>query len=571
MTEKTIREATNLPTCKITLRTPHPRHKRRKRQYRPKNLTMKKLTYILLIALPLTLGAQVKLSRNSLISDETSTQIQKITQFYTYLAGSYIDTLDIAKLNEDAIKHVLGELDPHSAYYSAEEMKSFRESVQGNFSGIGVQISMVGDTLHVASIIPGGPAEKAGLVPDDRIVSVNDTIVIGWKQSEIVSRLRGPKKTDVRIGIVRPGTDGQLSFTITRDDIPINTIDAAYKPDPKTGYIKVNRFAHTTMKEFEEAFNKLGNIDGLILDLRGNGGGLLNQSVDMAGFFLPKGHKIVSTEGRVVRPETYDAPHNGKFRKGKLVVLINEGSASASEIVAGALQDWDRAVIVGRRTFGKGLVQRQYPLVDGSAVNITISKYLTPTGRAIQRPFERGNKQAYLHDLEMLIGNDTISAPADSESYTTLRLGKKVYGGGGIYPDYKVEMDTTGFSEYNAKLVREGIYYEYASVYLDRHRKEVLEEYGNFDNFRKGFSVSQAMLDEMAAFGEERGIPFDREGMDTSRTLMEMHLKSIIANTIWSTNEGYQILNDTDPVFQKGLDVIRDWKTMADGIALDKI
>lgn len=536
---------------------------------------MKKIIILALAMLPMITAGQTSVPQKNMLNKDISIPLQKLTQFYTYLAGSYIDSLDMGQLAEDAIKQMLGELDPHSTYFSAEEMKGIRESMQGNFSGIGVQINMVDDTLHVENIIPGGPSEKVGLLPNDRIVMVNDTLVVGWKQSDIVARLRGKKDSSVNIGIIRPGEGEKLNFNIVRGDIPINTVDAAYNPDKKTGYIKVNRFAHTTMKELEEAFDKLGNIDGLILDLRGNGGGLLAESIDMAGFFLSKDHVIVSTDGRVVRPEQYKSEGNGKFRKGKLVVLVDEFSASASEIVSGALQDWDRAVIVGRRTYGKGLVQRQYPLADGSAVNITVSRYITPAGRTIQRPFKKGDKAGYMRDFEMRFKNDTAATlPPKIDSagfYTTLRLGKKVYGGGGITPDYTVEADTTDRSSYERQLAAKGIYREYIGSYLDRNRNAVMAEYGDFESFRNNFTITDDMLDELAALADKRGITPDADGFAKSRHRISEGLKSMIASTLWSTSEAYQILNENDPVYLKGLEVIRNWKQMADGIATDKI
>ncbi len=532
---------------------------------------MKKTLAILLALLPLMAAGQAGKSKSrALLTEEAIKQVQKMDMFQSYLFGSYIDDLDMERLTEDAIKGMLGKLDPHSTYYSAEEMKDFMESMQGNFSGIGIMISMVGDTLHVANVIPGGPSEKAGLLPNDRIVSVDGSSVVGWEQTAIVGRLRGRKGTAVDVGIIRPGEPERLKFKMVRDEIPINSVDAAYKPDRNTGYIKVSRFSQTTMKEMQEAFDKFGNIDGLIIDLRGNGGGLLTESVDMAGFFLPKDHLIVSTDGRKAGHEEYKSPGNGKFRKGKLVVLVDEFSASASEIVSGALQDWDRAVIVGRRTYGKGLVQRQYPFLDGSAVNITIAKYITPSGRAIQRPFEKGNKEGYTHDFEARFANDTTAAAPviDSAGYhTTLRLGKKVYGGGGITPDYTVEADTTGRSDYERQLWQKNIYNEYAGAYLDRNRGAILARYGDFKTFNDKFMVTDEMLAELAELAVKRGIVPDEAGLAVSRHKIFANLKSMIASTIWSTSEAYEVLNASDPVYLKGLGVIRDWKTMAEGIA----
>lgn len=534
---------------------------------------MKKIIVIFLAVIPIIASGQAR-PKDKQTGMETAIQLQKLTQFYTYLAGSYIDTLDMGKLTEDAIKKILSELDPHSSYLSTEEMQSFRESVQGNFSGIGVQISMVGDTMHIANIVPGGPSEKVGILPNDRIVSVNDTSVIGWKQNDIVKRLRGPKHTPVDVGIRRLGEPQAMTFRVVRDDIPLNTVDAAYKPDKKTGYIRVSRFSHTTMQEVKDAFDKFGKINGLILDLRGNGGGLFTQALMMASFFLSEDDEIVSTEGRTVARETYRVPRDGKFCNGKLVVLVDEFSASASEIVSGALQDWDRAVIVGRRTFGKGLVQRQYPLVDGSAVNITISRYITPSGRAIQRPFEKGNKEGYLHDFEMRFGNDTTAnAPTVDSSavYTTLRLGRKVYGGGGITPDYTVKIDTSEFSKYERQLASKGVYTEYVSTFLDHGRSKIMADYGDFETFEQEFEITQEMIDEFVKIGEKRGVPFNAAGLDISRPRITKHIKSLIASTIWSTSEGYRVLNANDPVFTKAMEIIRDWKKMGSEIAIDKI
>ena len=533
---------------------------------------IKKIFITLFFLLPGVLWGQLRITRPA--SDgETGRQLQKFTQFYTFLSNTYIDTLDMAKLTEDAIIKVLEDLDPHSTYISKKDMVGVRQSFDGNFSGIGVQISMVGDTLHVANTIPGGPSEKVGIVPNDRIIAVNDTSVVGMSQTDIVSKLRGPKGSAVHVKIVRPQEPNQLEFRIIRDDIPLNTVDAAYMPEDGIGYIRVNRFAQTTFRELQEAFDKFQNVEALILDLQANGGGLLGQAIDMAGFFLPKGSAVVSTEGRVYPAETYATTNAGRFLNGKVVVLVDEFSASASEIVAGALQDWDRAVIIGRRTFGKGLVQRQFPLIDGSAVNITVSRYLTPAGRAIQRPFEKGNKEAYYDSFAHRFDDNTpdSSEIEKSKPFKTLRLGKTVYEGNGITPDYTIPRDTVGYSEYYSELVRKGVLNEYVSIYLDKNRERLTKRYNTFDAFNRNFKVDEDMISEFVKLGESRGVTANDEGLQISREVMRTRLKALIAQSIWSTQEYFEIVNSEDPVFVKALEIIHNWDDMAAGIATESI
>lgn len=497
------------------------------------------------------------------------TQLEKFTYFFRYLNGSYIEPVDNAELVETAIKDILAELDPHSSYISPEDMIEVSESFEGSFSGIGVQINTLNDTLHVASVISGGPSEKVGLYPNDRIVEVDGTNIVGMSQTEAVKLLRGPKDSDVNIIVVRPGETQKLTFRIVRDDISLETIDAAYMIEPGVGYIRVNRFAQTTMREFRDAFASFDSPQALILDLRGNGGGLLGQSIDMANFFLPRGSLIVSTEGRMVPDENYRGNAQGAFLTGKVVVLIDEFSASASEIVSGALQDWDRAVIVGRRSFGKGLVQRQFPLPDGSAVNITVSKYLTPSGRAIQRPFEKGNQSDYYDEFvnRFNIGYRDSLNTADSLRFTTLRLGKSVYEGGGIYPDYYVEADTTGYSDYYVSLIRKGVIFELSNLTLDRSRNELLAEYPTVQAFRDRFTVGEAMLQELKDLGEKREVPFDEEGYANSRENITERLMFYLARNLYGETGAYVIVNSNDPIVGKAIEVINNWDTEAAGIA----
>lgn len=327
--------------------------------------------------------------------DAAAAQLQKLVQAYRYVDAAYVDSLDTAPLVEEAIRGMLTRLDPHSAYLSEEEMKGVDESFDGSFGGIGIEFNVLNDTVVIVNTIAGGPSAQVGLLPGDRIVWIDGQRAVGLSRAEVPKRLRGPSGTQVRLEVSRHAVKEPLAFTVTRGDIPLHTVDAAYKVDAETGYIKVNRFGRTTMQEFVEAFKGMKGVRSLILDLRGNGGGLLDQAVAMANFFLPRGSRIVSTEGRAVPPRAYTAPVDGAFLRGPVVVLIDENSASASEIVAGALQDWDRAVVVGRPSFGKGLVQRQFRLGDGSAIRVTVARYHTPSGRVIQRPYEKGHREEY--------------------------------------------------------------------------------------------------------------------------------------------------------------------------------
>lgn len=536
---------------------------------------MKKyILYLLLAVIPLAGHSQSILRRSqSAATNDANLQLEKFQYFYRYLNSSYIETVDNADLIETAIKDILAELDPHSSYISPEDMVEVTESFDGKFSGIGVQINTLNDSLHVANVVNGGPSETVGLYPNDRIVTVDGQNIVGLSQTEAVKLLRGPKGTAVNIEVVRPGEKEKLNFRIIRDDIPIESIDAAYMIRPGVGYIRVNRFAHTTISEFREAFTGLDSPQALILDLRGNSGGLLNQAIDLSNFFLPRGSLVVSTEGRMVASEQYKATSPGTFLRGKVVVLIDEFSASASEIVAGALQDWDRAVIVGRRSFGKGLVQRQFPLPDGSAMNITVSKYLTPTGRAIQRPFEKGHGSDYYDDFANRFSTgyaDTLNT-ADSLRFTTLRLGKSVYEGGGIYPDYYVPADTSAYSDYYAALIRKGVIFELSNRTLDRSRRQLLAQYPTVESFRDGYTAPETMLTELRELGGEREVEFVADDWAVSRDDIAERLKVYLARTLYGETGAYVISNTTDPVVEKALEIIVNWDTEASGIATDGI
>ena len=487
-------------------------------------------------------------------------QQQKLNQVYRYLDRLYVDEVDMAPLVEEAIRGMLEELDPHSAYIDAAEMKGVQESFNGEFSGIGVEFNILKDTVIVVNTIAGGPAERVGVLPNDRIVGIDTTNAVGFKQADVPKYLRGKTGSKVEIDVVRHGEAAPLHFVIVRDKIPLNTVDAAYRAADGIGYIKVNRFGRTTMTEFREAFEKLGHIDGLILDLRGNGGGLLEQAIEMAEFFLPRGALIVSTEGRAVPSATFAARRDGTYMRGNLVVLIDENSASASEIVAGAVQDWDRGVVAGRPSFGKGLVQRQMTLGDGSAVRVTVARYHTPSGRVIQRPYEKGKREEYYRDHLKRYGAAADSLDAAAPVYETLRTHRKVYGGGGIRPDVTVEADTTGISDYALDLVRRGVVNEFTITYLDANRKALTAAYPDFERYDRNFEVTDEILAGLTALGEQRGVKFDQAGFETSKQLMRDQLKAILAQRLFTTAEFYRVINRTEnPVYDRAVRILENW------------
>lgn len=487
-------------------------------------------------------------------------QQQKLNQVYRYLDKLYVDEADMAPLVEEAIRGMLEELDPHSAYIDASEMKGVQESFNGEFSGIGVEFNILKDTVIVVNTIAGGPAERVGVMPNDRIVRIDTTNAVGFKQTDVPKYLRGKTGSKVEIDVVRHGAPAPLHFVIVRDKIPLNTVDAAYRAADGIGYIKVNRFGRTTMTEFREAFKKLGRIDGLILDLRGNGGGLLEQAIEMTEFFLPQGALIVSTEGRAVPSSSFAARRDGDYTRGNLVVLIDENSASASEIVSGAVQDWDRGVVVGRPSFGKGLVQRQMTLDDGSAVRVTVARYHTPSGRVIQRPYEKGKREEYYRDHLKRYGASADSLDASAPVYETLRTHRKVYGGGGIRPDVVVEADTTGISNYALDLVRRGVFNEFTISYLDTNRKDLTAAYPDFERYDEQFEITDEILAGLTNLGAERGVKFDEAGFETSKQLMRDQLKAILAQRLFTTAEFYRVINSTEnPVYERAVGILSNW------------
>ena len=497
--------------------------------------------------------------------DYSKSPARKLQMAEFAIANLYVDSLDENQLVEEAIIGMLKSLDPHSTYSNAEEVKKINEPLVGNFEGIGVQFNIAEDTLFVIQPVSGGPSEKAGILAGDRIVMVNDTAIAGVKmsQEEIMRRLRGAKGTKVNLMIVRRGVKEQLPFTVTRDKIPVYSLDASYMVNEKIGYIKINRFGATTHEEFIEAFNNLQKqgMKDLILDLQGNGGGYLNIAIDIANEFLNKEELIVYTEGRRTPRNVFMAKGNGKFQKGGLVVLVDEYSASASEIVSGAVQDWDRGLVVGRRTFGKGLVQRPFDLPDGSMIRLTVARYYTPAGRCIQKPYE--NIEQYNDNLidrynrgEMMSA-DSIHFP-DSLKTQTLKLGRTVYGGGGIMPDYFVPVDTTLYTQYHRDLSNKGILLKVHYQLIDTHRKEWEETYPDYQTFNKEFDLSDEMMQQLIDEGKKAGVEYDEKQFHKSVPLMKLQLKALIARDLWDMNEYYQTINVMDESVKKAIELLEE-------------
>ncbi|OFY32928.1 MAG: peptidase S41 [Bacteroidetes bacterium GWF2_38_335] len=490
--------------------------------------------------------------------------IAKFTRIINLINTYYVDSTNEDKLVESAIVEMLQELDPHSIYISKKEVDEMNEPLEGNFEGIGVQFNILKDTIVVIAPISGGPSEKVGILAGDRIVKIENEIVAGVKftNEQVRNKLLGDKGTKVTVSIKRKGEKGLLDFTITRDKIPIYSLDAAYMVDNETGYIRLNRFAKTTMDEFNRALDslKLMGLRNLILDLQGNGGGYLQTSSDLAEVFLKKDQMIVYTEGEKSPRIEYKATKKGAMTDGRLVILVDQGSASASEIVSGAIQDWDRGVIIGRRTFGKGLVQRPFELPDGSMIRLTIARYYTPTGRSIQKPYEEGYDE-YAKDLINRYNNgelsnaDSIHFP-DSLKYETMVYKRYVYGGGGIMPDLFVPLDTTKYTDYFRDLIRNGAIRNYCLSYTDEHRKELKNKYPGFKDFNRDFIVTKQMLDDLIKEGEATKVKFNEDEYNKSKEDIATQIKALIARDIWDNSEFFEIINMSDDAFLKGVEVI---------------
>ncbi len=505
-------------------------------------------------------------SGNILKAQNFNQDLQKLQLAYKLISTFYVDSVNNEKLVEDAIVGMLKNLDPHSEYLSQEEVQKLNEPLDGGFEGVGIQFNILNDTLLIVAPISGGPSEKVGLLAGDRIIYIDDENVagVGLTNSGVKERLKGKKGTKVKLKILRKGSLKLLDFTIQRDKIPIYSVEASYMASKDVGYIKINQFSATTSNEFKTALKDLNKkgMENLILDLRGNPGGYLKAAIDVVNEFLDSDKLIVYTEGMTIPRREYHSSNEGLFKEGKIAVLINEGSASASEIVSGAIQDWDRGIILGRRSFGKGLVQRPLNLQDGSMIKLTIAKYYTPSGRCIQKPYDKG-VDAYRREIYM---RDVLHEEKDSilhkgPQYHTKSSQRLVYGGGGIEPDIFIAADTTGYSDYYRDLIALGVINRYVLSYMDLHREKLLNIYLTFNEFNKSFVVGDEMIDNLLKEGEKEEITSDIKGLDGSLELLKNQLKALIARNLWGVNEYFQTINPNSKEFKKALDILSSKKS----------
>ncbi len=494
---------------------------------------------------------------------KNNSPLRKLQLAEMAITNFYVDSVNEQKLSEDAIRGMLKGLDPHSTYTDAKETKAMNEPLQGDFEGIGVQFNIIEDTLVVIQPIVNGPSQKVGILSGDRIISVNDSTIAGTKISrvDIMKRLRGKKGTKVKLGIVRRGVNGILTFVVTRDKIPVHTLNAAYMIRPGVGYICLESFGMKTHKEFMDAVKELEKqgMKSLILDLQDNGGGYLQAAVQIANEFLKDNEMIVYTEGRNVRRQNYKAIGNGRLQKMRVYVLVNEFTASAAEIVTGAIQDNDRGTVVGRRTFGKGLVQRPFDFPDGSMMRLTIAHYYTPSGRCIQKPYKKGDLKDYEMDLEKRLKHGELTNPDSihfdtSQKFYTLRNHRVVYGGGGIMPDYFVPLDTTKYTKYHRLLAAKNIIMNAYLKYVDANRTTLKGLYKSFDTFNKNYVVPQSLLDTIIAEGKKEKVePKDKAELTATMPYIKVQLKALVARDLWDMNEYYRIWNEQSDIVNKAI------------------
>ena len=482
----------------------------------------------------------------------------------------YPDTISNGQITEFGIRYMLEQLDPHSTYISLEEIHDMNAPLKGSFSGVGIRFQILKDTIMVVQAIPGGPSEKVGLMAGDQIIRINEELVagIGMKNKGVRDRLLGDKGTKVNVSIKRRNQKKLLDFEITRDKIPIYSVDASYMVNSNTGYIKLNNFSSTTISEIRKATFELKDqgMENLVLDLQNNGGGYLRTAVDLSDEFLSGIKKIVSTNGRKFPERNYTTGRKGLLEEGKLIVLVNESSASASEIVSGAVQDWDRGLIVGRRTFGKGLVQKPIELPDGSQVRITTSKYYTPSGRCIQKPYEEGSMAYRKEKYSRYNSGESFNADSikfnSNESFQTLLKERTVYGGGGIIPDHFVPLDTTGTSPYFNKLIRKGIFNQFALSWVNKNRESLEKKYPNFDKFNSKFDTQKA-VDELIKYAEAEGLEFSENQYNKAKHVIHTRLKANIAQDLYNYKKFYQVINSLNNALEKSLELIKDEKAFS--------
>ena len=518
-----------------------------------------KKSLLLAFAVMLTLGA---------IAERIPSSISKLLNAEYAIKSCYVDSVDENKLVEDAIIGMLEKLDPHSQFTTAKETQELEEPLQGEFSGIGIQFNLKQDTLYVIQTIPNGPSERVGMLPGDRIIYVNDTTIAGVKikNTDIQKKLRGKKGTKVTVKVKRGTHPELITFVITRDKIPLHSVDAAYMLDEKTGYIKISSFGAKTYNEMIDKLHllKKQGMRQLVVDLSDNGGGYMDAAIQMVNEFLDDGQLIVYTEGLNQSRAEAKANGRGEFKDMKLVVIMSQYSASASEIFAGAIQDWDRGLVLGRRSFGKGLVQRPFKFEDGSMMRLTVARYHTPSGRCIQKPYVKGDKKGYDADLLTRYNAgeyyniDSIQFN-DSLKYTSLKNYRVVYGGGGIMPDVFVPVDTTEYSKYYRDMLAKGVIYQFALDYVDKNRKALKSSYPNVEKFDQFFSLSDDDLQAFIAAGEKEKVAFNEEQYATSKEVFKCYLKGLIARDLYTEDNAFNIIvNHRNRDLQEALRLIND-------------
>lgn len=533
----------------------------------PHRINLRSLRVLPLVAFAAAAAAWLAPARSD-AQEFRLTPDRKLLMSEQIIERFYVDSVNSDKMVQEAIVAMLKTLDPHSTYSDPEETKELSTPLTGNFSGIGVQFNMLNDTLFVIQTTSGGPSEKVGILPGDRIIQAGDSVIAGRKlpNSRIIKILRGEKGSQVLLKVLRKGSPEPIAFLVTRDDIPVYSVDAAYMADPTTGYIRISRFGEETEKEFEKALSDLRakGMQNLIIDLEDNGGGYLQAAHQLASHFLEKGDMVVYTDAPKMGRSDFRVERAGDFRKGRLVIMANQYSASAAEILSGAVQDNDRGLIVGRRTFGKGLVQRPFPFLDGSMIRLTVSRYYTPSGRSIQKPYAPGDEEAYRKDMlnryeaGEFSSADSIHLP-DSLRYSTLRNRRPVYGGGGIMPDLFVPIDTTMYSTYYRDLVAKGIINRFAITYVDANRKSLRAEYPDGEAFDRGFTFTPEMLDEVVALGRADSVMPDSAMLEKSRPLIATIVKGLIARDLFESTDYFRVVNPAlSPSYRAALDLIND-------------
>lgn len=530
----------------------------------------KQLVAILAIVLLFPYGVQAQFGFRDESEQKVAGEVSKIGQTLYNIDRYYLDTINFPNMTEEIVKMIIEKLDPHSAYISAKDVAAMNEPLVGNFNGIGVEFALINDTLTIQATVPGGPSEKVGIKAGDKIIAVDGETISGTNLTieRVHGYLRGPKGSKVAVSILRKGEGELLDFVITRDKIPLNSVDASYELEPGYIYVKLSRFAATSYQEIMKAILAIdGPRKGIVLDLRGNGGGYLVAALQIANEFLGKGELLLYTEGRKVQRMSEYANGRGLLQNTPVVVLIDENSASASEIVSGALQDWDRGIIIGRRSFGKGLVQQQFNLLDGSQLRLTIARYHTPSGRVIQSPYEQGKAEDYYkafyerYAKGETFSKDSIQLP-DSLKYRTLRLGRTVYGGGGIMPDIFIPADTSHYTPFYGEIVRKGLITDFINSYVDNNRPQLARKYKSAEDFEKSFVVTDKFFNEFLAYCKEKGVEPKENEIEISGPELKKYLKGFVLRNLFDFNSYLRYLNRDDREILKALEVLKEPATI---------